>query len=240
MHAQRQHDALSALLQPTRRPDTRKPQRPAGHDHRHHDRRATVHRRRTRPHRRRHPLIRCATSSGWPPTPGHYLCVFDRHTERALYLGRAKRIASADQRIVLHGKIAAAPRPAATCQATSAGPPHRRWAEGGRTDIDDLTFACRQHHPTHQTGRMDHPENAPTAPPNGDHHPKSPPRRHQQQPPSRTTAYRRRMGPGRELDRHRPRACRDIHQVLVRSTISAANCAVAASALRRPVYSTGR
>lgn len=32
----------------------------------------------------------------------HYLCVFDRHTERALYLGRTKRIASADQRIVLH------------------------------------------------------------------------------------------------------------------------------------------
>lgn len=32
----------------------------------------------------------------------HYLCVFDKHTERALYLGRSKRIASADQRIVLH------------------------------------------------------------------------------------------------------------------------------------------
>ena len=30
----------------------------------------------------------------------HYLCIFDKHTERALYLGRTKRIASADQRIV--------------------------------------------------------------------------------------------------------------------------------------------
>jgi hypothetical protein len=34
----------------------------------------------------------------------HYLAVYDNHTERPLYLGRAKRIASADQRIVLHNK----------------------------------------------------------------------------------------------------------------------------------------
>jgi len=34
----------------------------------------------------------------------HYLCVFDSHSEQVLYLGRAKRIATADQRVVLHAK----------------------------------------------------------------------------------------------------------------------------------------
>ena len=43
-------------------------------------------------------LIRMASHS-W-----HCLCVFNKHSERAIYLGRSKRIASADQRIVLHAK----------------------------------------------------------------------------------------------------------------------------------------
>ncbi|QXQ14315.1 DUF222 domain-containing protein [Skermania piniformis] len=30
----------------------------------------------------------------------HYLAVFDAHTEQPLYLGRSKRLASPDQRIV--------------------------------------------------------------------------------------------------------------------------------------------
>ncbi len=34
----------------------------------------------------------------------HYLTIFDKHTERALYLGRSKRIASADQLVVLYAK----------------------------------------------------------------------------------------------------------------------------------------
>jgi hypothetical protein len=32
----------------------------------------------------------------------HYLAVFDEHQSRPLYLGRARRIASADQRVVLY------------------------------------------------------------------------------------------------------------------------------------------
>jgi hypothetical protein len=32
----------------------------------------------------------------------HYLTIFDKDTGRALHLGRTRRIASADQRIVLH------------------------------------------------------------------------------------------------------------------------------------------
>ena len=34
----------------------------------------------------------------------HYLAVFDEHENRPLYLGRSRRIASADQRIVLHAR----------------------------------------------------------------------------------------------------------------------------------------
>jgi len=33
----------------------------------------------------------------------HYLCVYEKHTQRPLYLGRTKRIATGDQRLVLHG-----------------------------------------------------------------------------------------------------------------------------------------
>lgn len=77
----------------------------------------------------------------------HYLCVFDRHTERAIYLGRSKRIASADQRVVLHAKDRG-------CTAPGCGMPgylcevHHvdEWADGGLTNIDRLTFACGQHH----------------------------------------------------------------------------------------------
>jgi hypothetical protein len=34
----------------------------------------------------------------------HYLTIFDKQTGRALHLGRTRRIASADQRIVSHAK----------------------------------------------------------------------------------------------------------------------------------------
>jgi Domain of unknown function (DUF222) len=34
----------------------------------------------------------------------HYLAVFDEHQSRPLYLGRTRRIASADQRVVLYAK----------------------------------------------------------------------------------------------------------------------------------------
>src|SRR5258708_26313705 len=34
----------------------------------------------------------------------HYLTIFDKDTGRALHLGRTRRIASADQRIVLHAR----------------------------------------------------------------------------------------------------------------------------------------
>jgi len=86
-------------------------------------------------------LIRM-TSHAW-----HYLCVFDSHSERAIYLGRSKRIASADQRIVLHARDrgCSAPgcdKPGYLCQVHHV----EEWADGGHTDIEMLTFACGPDH----------------------------------------------------------------------------------------------
>jgi hypothetical protein len=77
----------------------------------------------------------------------HYLCVFDRHTERAIYLGRTRRIASADQRIVLHAKDRGCTAPGCDMPGYLSEVHHvDEWAAGGRTDIDSLTFGCPPHH----------------------------------------------------------------------------------------------
>jgi len=77
----------------------------------------------------------------------HYLCVFDSHSQRPIYLGRAKRIASADQRIVLHARDRGCTAPGCDMPGYLCQTHHvEEWAEGGRTDIDRLTFACGPHH----------------------------------------------------------------------------------------------
>lgn len=77
----------------------------------------------------------------------HYLAVFDHHTERALYLGRSKRIASADQRLVLHTKDRGCTAPGCDMPGYLSEVHHvDEWAEGGLTNIDDLTFACPRDH----------------------------------------------------------------------------------------------
>lgn len=78
----------------------------------------------------------------------HYLAVFD-DDGRPLCLGRSKRVGSCDQRIVLHVAdggctFPGCPRPGYLCQ-THHG--RKGWAEGGETNIDELTFACEDHHP---------------------------------------------------------------------------------------------
>ena len=77
----------------------------------------------------------------------HYLSLFDDVTGRCLWLGRSKRIASADQRVVLHAHDLGCSFPGCTvpgygCQVHHAT---RGWAAGGSTDIDDLTLACGPH-----------------------------------------------------------------------------------------------
>jgi hypothetical protein len=74
----------------------------------------------------------------------HYLSVFDRHTGLPLYLGRARRIASAAQRIVLLAKERGCTRPGCSapgyrCQVHHAD---RDWTNNGQTNIDEMTLAC--------------------------------------------------------------------------------------------------
>jgi hypothetical protein len=77
----------------------------------------------------------------------HYLCVFDTHTERPLYLGRSKRIASPDQRIVLHSRDRGCTAPGCDMPGYLCEVHHvDEWAAGGLTNIDTLTFACGCHH----------------------------------------------------------------------------------------------
>ncbi|MGV1089488.1 MAG: DUF222 domain-containing protein, partial [Mycobacterium sp.] len=86
-------------------------------------------------------LIRMA-SHAW-----HYLCVFEQHTERALYLGRTKRIASPDQRIVLYAKNRGCTAPGCDMPGYFCEVHHvEEWADGGLTDIDTLAFGCKPDH----------------------------------------------------------------------------------------------
>lgn len=77
----------------------------------------------------------------------HYLRIFDEISGRTLWLGRTKRIASADQRIVLHERDRGCTFPGCAvpgygCQVHHAT---RDWADGGNTDIDDLVLGCGPH-----------------------------------------------------------------------------------------------
>ena len=86
-------------------------------------------------------VIRLASHS-W-----HYLCVFEEHSQRPIYLGRTKRIASADQRIVLHCTDRGCTAPGCDVPGYLTEVHHvDEWSAGGLTNIDNLTFVCRQHH----------------------------------------------------------------------------------------------
>ena len=77
----------------------------------------------------------------------HYLAVFDEHTGRPLYLGRQKRIATADQRLICYARDRGCTHPNCLepgyhCEVHHA----REWADGGPTDADNLFFACGSDH----------------------------------------------------------------------------------------------
>jgi hypothetical protein len=93
-------------------------------------------------------LIRLASHSY------HYLAVFNQHTGMPLYLGRTKRIATAAQRIVLHSKDRGCTFPDCTAAGYECQVHHiDEWAaDGGHTNIDKLTFACKTHHPLIDAG----------------------------------------------------------------------------------------
>ncbi|MGO8771879.1 MAG: HNH endonuclease signature motif containing protein [Mycobacterium sp.] len=77
----------------------------------------------------------------------HYLAVFDEHSSRPLYLGRTRRIASPDQRLVLYARDRGCTHPGCDvpgywCEVHHVG----EWSAGGSTDADNLTFACAPDH----------------------------------------------------------------------------------------------
>lgn len=77
----------------------------------------------------------------------HYLAVFDRHSGRPLYLGRSRRVATRDQRIVLYAKDRGCTHPGCDAPGHWCEVHHLdEWAAGGLTDADKLTFACAPHH----------------------------------------------------------------------------------------------
>ncbi|WP_066910211.1 HNH endonuclease signature motif containing protein [Millisia brevis] len=76
-----------------------------------------------------------------------YLCMFDDDTGRPLYFGRATRLATPDQRLVLHATdrgctYPSCPAPGYICETHHV----HEWADGGNTDITNLTFVCPAHH----------------------------------------------------------------------------------------------
>lgn len=86
-------------------------------------------------------LIRMAANSI------HYLAVFESHSERPLYLGRSKRIATLDQRIVCHARDKGCTRPGCTEPGYHCEVMHTPdWDPGGATDADQLHFGCDHDH----------------------------------------------------------------------------------------------
>ena len=73
----------------------------------------------------------------------HCLAVFDDHTSRPLYLGRQKRIATADQRLICYARDRGCTRPNCLEPGYHCEVHHSpEWADGGQTDADKLFFAC--------------------------------------------------------------------------------------------------
>ena len=96
-------------------------------------------------------LIRMATHAY------HYLALFDGANGRALWLGRTKRIASADQRIILHAKDRGCTRPGCDAPGYHSVVHHaaKDWKNGGATDINDLTLSCPPDNQLVETGGWD-------------------------------------------------------------------------------------
>ncbi|GBG35738.1 HNH endonuclease signature motif containing protein [Mycobacterium montefiorense] len=77
----------------------------------------------------------------------HYLAVFDEHQSRPLYLGRSRRVATPDQRVVLYAKDRGCTHPGCDAPGHWCEVHHvDDWAAGGVTDVDNLTLACKPHH----------------------------------------------------------------------------------------------
>ncbi|MCX2930257.1 HNH endonuclease signature motif containing protein [Mycobacterium sp. CVI_P3] len=84
----------------------------------------------------------------------HYLAVFDDHSDRPLYLGRAKRLATADHRIICYARDRGCTKPNCFEPGYHSEIHHALpWSEGGRTDADNLYFGCACDHMMATEGR---------------------------------------------------------------------------------------
>jgi len=85
----------------------------------------------------------------------HYLAVFDNHTARPLYLGRQKRIATADQRLICYARDRGCTRPNCLVPGYRCEVHHSpHWDDGGRTDADKMHFACGGDHASESRGEL--------------------------------------------------------------------------------------
>ncbi len=85
----------------------------------------------------------------------HYLAVFDDHTKRPLYLGRQKRVATADQRLICYARDRGCTRPHCLVPGYRCEVHHSPdWARGGRTDADKLYFSCGSDHAMATRGQL--------------------------------------------------------------------------------------
>jgi hypothetical protein len=79
----------------------------------------------------------------------HYLYIYDGTNGRPLFLGRTKRLASADQRIVLHAIDGGCTMPGCDQPGYHCDVHHLiEWTPDGTTDIDRLTMLCEVNHQT--------------------------------------------------------------------------------------------
>ena len=86
----------------------------------------------------------------------HYIAVFDEHTERPLYLGRQKRIATADQRLICYARDRGCTRPNCLEPGYRCEVHHSPdFARGGGTDADKLFFLCGCDHGTVSRGEAE-------------------------------------------------------------------------------------
>ncbi|GAC50927.1 HNH endonuclease signature motif containing protein [Gordonia aichiensis] len=78
-----------------------------------------------------------------------FLAVFAEHTSVPLYLGRSKRLASQGQRLASFasagGRMCSAPGCTQPASRVAMHHAAKDWAQGGRTDIDQLAPACDVH-----------------------------------------------------------------------------------------------
>ncbi len=120
----------------------------------------------------------------------HWLAVFDKATGQALDLFRTRRTASPAQRIMLIARDGGCTKPCCAVPAYGAQVHHalRDWAEGGNTNVNDMTLACGPDNRSVEKERLDHHHQRPRRrrmdPTTRPRHRPNP---HQLLPPPRTT-----------------------------------------------------